>query len=404
MTKGKPRLITYGMFSDLMLSLIVFLTVQSALMFAMYGYISTLDIDFKFLVIPIFYAASFLVIRRFRMGQKLMIISHLVFLVSSLAAISIVAHANGAEKLTVVISAILQMIYSLKQRYNSKDFVVKSEVLYLCMTVNIIAFCVISYFNKAEFVRVILMNTVLVVTLFFIARQSNVLDVSYYHSLRSETQNVNSVKKQNRMSILLIVLGIGVSLFMLYGFPADEVTKGVLSAIKALLRLLFSILPQDPDAPEASQRRLILPYENDDLLATEPPMYLKIIVLFIFLFVVVSFFISAVAAIKALLSRYGTASEKGIADSDGAVVDLIENVRKSGKGERRRLDFGKGYEKEVRKKFYQKVKKGMKEGLPLGRTSTPRDIERILSDHGDNSISDLTDRYEKVRYRKEDLT
>ena len=404
MTDRKPRLITYGIFSDLMLSLIVFLTVQSALIFAMFGYISTLDVNFIYLVIPVFYAASYLVIRRLKIGQKSMIASHLIFLIVSLAVMFLLSRANGAEKLTVLISAVIQMIYSLKQRYNTKDFEVRSEILYLCMTVNILAFCIISYFNKIEFVRVILMNTVLIVTFFFIARQSNVLDVSYYHSLRSETQNVNSVKKQNRMSILLIVLGIGVSLFMLYGFPADAVTAKIMEGIKAFLRFLFSILPQDPDPAGEDMRRLILPYENDNLLETEPPMYLKVIVLFVFLCVVVSFFISAVAAIKALLSRYGTASEKKIADSDGAVVDLIENVEKKSKDKRKRLDFGKGYEKEIRKKFYQKVKRGMKDGLPVGRTSTPRDIERILKENGDNTISDLTDRYEKVRYRAEDLT
>ena len=404
MTDRKPRLITYGIFSDLMLSLIVFLTVQSALIFAMFGYISTLDVNFIYLVIPVFYAVSYLVIRRLKIGQKSMIASHLIFLIVSLAVMFLLSNANGAEKLTVLISAVIQMIYSLKQRYNTKDFEVRSEILYLCMTVNILAFCIISYFNKIEFVRVILMNTVLIVTFFFIARQSNVLDVSYYHSLRSETQNVNSVKKQNRMSILLIVLGIGVSLFMLYGFPADAVTAKIMEGIKAFLRFLFSILPQDPDPTGEDKRRLILPYENDNLLETEPPMYLKVIVLFVFLCVVVSFFISAVAAIKALLSRYGTASEKKIADSDGAVVDLIENVEKKAKDKRKRIDFGKGYEKEIRKRFYQKVKRGMKDGLPVGRTSTPRDIERILKENGDNTISDLTDRYEKVRYRSEDLT
>ena len=368
MTDRKPRLITYGIFSDLMLSLIVFLTVQSALIFAMFGYISTLDVNFIYLVIPVFYAASYLVIRRLKIGQKSMIASHLIFLIVSLAVMFLLSNANGAEKLTVLISAVIQMIYSLKQRYNTKDFEVRSEILYLCMTVNILAFCIISYFNKIEFVRVILMNTVLIVTFFFIARQSNVLDVSYYHSLRSETQNVNSVKKQNRMSILLIVLGIGVSLFMLYGFPADAVTAKIMEGIKAFLRLLFSILPQDPDPAGEDKRRLILPYENDNLLETEPPMYLKVIVLFVFLCVVVSFFISAVAAIKALLSRYGTASEKKIADSDGAVVDLIENVEKKAKDKRKRLDFGKGYEKEIRKKFYQKVKRGMKDALKADET------------------------------------
>ena len=134
------------------------------------------------------------------------------------------------------------------------------------------------------------------------------------------------------------------------------------------------------------------------------PILLKIIVLVVFLFLIVTFFISLVAAIRAFIAKYSTADDNKAADSDGAVIDLIENVDKSGRTRKDHIDFGKGYEKEIRKKFYHKVRKGMKAGLPIGKTSSPRQIERVLASEGDASISPLTDSYEKVRYGKEDLT
>ena len=77
MTKQESRFSSYGIISDLMLSLIMFLAVQSLEIFVMYGYISSLGMEFKFLIIPVFYAVAFLIIRRIRMPQYLMLASHL---------------------------------------------------------------------------------------------------------------------------------------------------------------------------------------------------------------------------------------------------------------------------------------------------------------------------------------
>ena len=403
MTDRKQLFVKYGLLADLMLGLIAYLTVQSAQMFVMFGYITALNMRFRFVVIPVIYAFVFLFLRRLRVRQSLMIGSHLAFIVLSCIAVYFITGANSYEMIGVISSAVIQAVYSLKQRYRIEDFVVRSDILYVAMTVNIITFIIISYHKKADFITLILINTVLAVTFFFVARQSNILDVAYYHSLRSETQNVNSVKRQNRLSMIVIVLGIAVSLFLLYTFPTDAVTRAIMAFIGALLRLIFSHVPEGeeikPTSPE--DLNLNLPYETPD---GSEPIFLKVIVLMIFLVVVVTFFVSLVTAIRAFLARYSVAGGKPEADSDGAVIDLIETVGKTERSSRTSMDFGKGYEKEIRKKFYNKVRKGMKAGLPIGRTSSPRQIERVLSAGGDIAINDITDRYEKVRYGKKDLT
>lgn len=403
MTEKKSLFIRYGLLADLMLGLIAFLTVQSAQMFVMYGYITALSMRFRFMLVPLIYVFAFLYLRRLRIKQKYMIGAHVGFIVLSGMVISKLMGANGYEMTGVISSAVIQGIYSMKQRYRIEDFVVKSDILYLAITVNVITFLVISYHKKADFISLVLINTVLVVVFFFVARQSNVLDVAYYHSLRSETQNVNSVKRQNRLSMIVIVLGIAVSLFLLYVFPVDSVTNAIIAFITAVLRFLFQFLPNgepyEPTPPE--ELDINMPQQLPD---SGESLILKIIVTIVFLAVVVGFFSSLVMGIRSFLARFNVASDEPAVDSDGAVVDLIENVTKAGKNSKSSLDFGKGYEKEVRKKFYHKVKKGMKAGLPIGRTSSPRQIEKVLASNGDASISSLTDSYEKIRYGNKDLT
>lgn len=401
MTKQESRFSSYGIISDLMLSLIMFLAVQSLEIFVMYGYISSLGMEFKFLIIPVFYAVAFLIIRRIRMPQYLMLASHLAFAALSVFAVYTITGAGVEEVVAIIISAFLQMVYSLKQRYNSKDFVVRSDVLYLALTVNMFSFIVISYFKRADFLTIILINSILAVTMYFVARQNVVLDVSYYHLLSSHTQNVSSVKKQNRMSTILIVLGIAITLLLLNFFPTEEVTEALISLFAIVLRFVLRILYREEDAPSDDGRPkrdidIPLNYEEESIVSQ---IAFKIIVLLVFLVAVVALFIVIVSTIRAVMAKYNVASDRKLADSDGSVVDLIENLSKNKKNKRVSRDFGKGYEKEIRKKFYSKVHKAIRAGMPLGRTSTPRHIERVLKEKGDTSITELIDSYEEVRYK-----
>ena len=61
-------------------------------------------------------------------------------------------------------------------------------------------------------------------------------------------------------------------------------------------------------------------------------------------------------------------------------------------------DFGSGHERLIRKQFYDKTRNAMKKGLPVGDTSTPGQIEAVLSAYGDEDISSLREEYENVRY------
>ena len=86
---------------------------------------------------------------------------------------------------------------------------------------------------------------------------------------------------------------------------------------------------------------------------------------------------------------------------DENLVDTIEDIQP----EKRKFftgghDFGKGSERRIRKQFYDKTRRAMKKGLPVGNSSTPGQIESVLKKHGDKDREALRQEYEKVRYGK----
>ena len=86
---------------------------------------------------------------------------------------------------------------------------------------------------------------------------------------------------------------------------------------------------------------------------------------------------------------------------DGIIVDTIEDINPDQKIRKARYhDFGEGHEYRIRKKFYTKPRRAMRDGLPVSSSSTPGQIETALLANGDDEISELRTEYEKVRYSK----
>ena len=86
---------------------------------------------------------------------------------------------------------------------------------------------------------------------------------------------------------------------------------------------------------------------------------------------------------------------------DENLTDTIENIAPEAKKKSApKNDFGTGYERRVRKQFYDKTRSAMKKGLPVDAASTPGEIEKVLLENGDKNISSLRTEYEKVRYGK----
>lgn len=88
-------------------------------------------------------------------------------------------------------------------------------------------------------------------------------------------------------------------------------------------------------------------------------------------------------------------------EENSNLIDTIEDIRPDKRSAiSRSLDFGTGYERRIRKQFYNRTRRAMKKGLPVTPASTPGQIETVLQANGDNDFAALRQEYEKVRYGK----
>ncbi len=111
-----------------------------------------------------------------------------------------------------------------------------------------------------------------------------------------------------------------------------------------------------------------------------------------------------ISAIRLFIKMFRQAEETERVVENESVVDIIENLtpKKSHVFRNEKKDFGSGEEKEVRKKYYRTVQKAIYSGADIRSSSSPKQIESVLKEKGDQSISELTSRYQSVRYGKKE--
>ena len=248
--------------------------------------------------------------------------------------------------------------------------------------------------GRPELLTDLVSNTILCAVLFLVMRQVAVFDTKYYHSIRSSSRPQEQLKKQNYRTAAALV-GI---------FALSLVTNIILAGLKALLRWLIplflallefigSLFKNIKGEEEAEEEML----EPEELLGDAPWVHvLSVIIAIIILIGFVLLLLNAIRIVIRNAPKYGKEKES---ENDGIVTDTIENIAL----QRiplfwKRHDFGKGRERKIRKQFYDKTVRAMRKGLPVSDSSTPGEIEKVLTENGDTAFSQLRKDYENVRY------
>ena len=168
---------------------------------------------------------------------------------------------------------------------------------------------------------------------------------------------------------------------------------GAQTILKQLGFLFDDRTPEDIDVGETLQRP-----EDDTPYSQDAPVWIDIAVKFLAIIIIIGIILFILNTIRLLIQnapRY--AKDKRIA-SDDNLIDTIEDLAPDKKPFlSKRLDFGKGRERRIRKKFYDKSRHAIKIGLPVSASSTPGQVEKALRAEGED-ISALRAEYEKVRY------
>lgn len=254
-------------------------------------------------------------------------------------------------------------------------------------------------------VRLFIFNVVLIAVLYLFVRQFAVFESKYYHSISKSSVPVRHLKKQNYMtgvymSVIFLIIFIILSFLPFVGYTnylnslVRSILPVIITAFLAFMNILGSLLLGDDT---------IIGEEGDNYLreqASDSP-WVYVLAYFMaiaFLLVVIHIIPKAIRLIIQSAPKYHKVTAS---TDDGIIVDTIEDINPDQKV-RSEIghDFGEGYERKIRKKFYTKTRHAMNKGLPVSSSSTPGQIEKVLLADGDTDISELRPEYEHVRYSK----
>ena len=377
---------------DILMSLIAFLIISSGCIL-LRAYLPLADMGYNILMTPAVAVILFTIIRRLRIPNLFIFLAHIAVVI--IYALVMVKFLSVFGVVYMTFTVVLNLVYSMFQSVRQRYFAFDREMFVSSLIINAVIVGILSYAELKDAANLVLINALISVTLFAVARHLDTLEIKYFHTVNSPTQNVKAVKQQNQRTLILILAGIALALTMLFVLPVDKFSEALYNGAHKIGSLIGSLLPDETlDEPDEDLEREKKMAEEDTEGQTLP-LYIEMMADAAILLVMAALFILCIVLIKSITHM----SDKAKTLSDDSVVDIIEDIKPEKTGFfLSGYNFGKGYEKKIRKQYYARVKKAMKDGTPVTNASSPSQIENMILSSGDNSISKLTAEYEAVRY------
>ncbi|MBR5426590.1 MAG: hypothetical protein IK106_08700 [Clostridiales bacterium] len=404
----KQRFVSDYLVIEIMTSLMACFTMISVEVMCLVYFIVE-DMNYAHLCLGAIPCVAFVLIRRLRISQPLMLALHLLAGVVYVTGFYFIFLEGKGQAIGctvfIGISVFALFMHSLTHRYSRKTRHVTFDNLVVLLSVHTVLLFIITIMGALDRNFYVLLDAIVIVGLHFAARQLDVFDTKYYHNLHSSTQPIKSMKSQNHYTIVLIFGGIGFALILLLFMPIETISTVVQVVIGAIFTFFGTIIGwfQKLLAPSAGE------YNNQgaemvhpDTEGYEPSDTAMIITVIIVVALALAFFFIFISTLRKLIKRFRVAEGTEKVVENNVVIDIIEDVPKKNKGLLSRHDFGEGYEGKIRKKYYHTVTRAMKNGITVKAATSPRQIEEQIKEKGDPSISELTSLYESVRYNKKD--
>ena len=349
---------------------------------------------------------AFVIIRRLRIPQVLMIALHFAFG----AAFTLVYYYIILADTNQILGATIFMgicvfglfIHSMSYRYSKKSKHVTFDNLVVLLSVHTVLLFTLVIMGATDKSAFVLLDAIMLVVLHFAARQMDVFDTKYYHNLHSSTQPIKSMKSQNHYSIVLIFGGIFFALILLLFMPVDTISsviQGIIGAVFGVFGMIMKWInswAHSGDVYNDHGADIAQP-DAENYEPSDASMIITIIIIVILALIIFYFIIST---LHRLIKRFQVADGTEKVIENNAVIDIIEEMPKKKRGFSKKLNFGEGYEAKIRKQYYNTVTRAMRKGITVKKGTSPRQIEQQIKDQGDPSISELTSLYESVRYNK----
>lgn len=397
---------------DILESLVTAITFISLGMFCVL-YFPYLYLGYGHLLSLIVVTVAFCFIRRLRINQFLMIGLHLlfgaVFLMLMHFAFFRFLTNDKTNTIFVGIIIFILFIFSILKRYRRRVERSTFDSVVVALSVHVFMMLGSTFGAIPVDLRTILFDAILIVLLYLSGRQLSVFENSYYHNLHSSTQPIKSIKKQNYLSLLYLFGGVLFALIMLVIIPIDPILSALSKVMPLigqffgwLIDVLFSWM-SDSELEADGEEAMPIQKKRDSNVDSITEIISAIIVTLFVIAIAVVLFRFMVLGIRSIWKKFHLAEseEKVIENENEAVIDIIEKTEhKKVKKKHLIRDFGTGDEAKIRKRYYQTVTRAIHAGVPIKDSSSPRQIEKLLKEKGDPSISELTSRYESVRYSK----
>ena len=347
-------------------------------------------------------AAIFYVLRRLSLPVILMILLHFAV---ALATPLLFAAMGTAVILVTAAAGIALMFYSFSSLFRKTALYSSPSLLLLSFFMHV--FCLlIAYFRGVNRLTPYVVSGFLIsVCLFLAVRQIISFQNGFDHFLSSSTQPGRLIQSNNNRIIIILCIVSGLILPLSIIFPYDYILnffRFIGKYILIFILYLFSLVPAatgesketDPDYKEGCV--INFSSKSSGIFA----VILEYIVIFICIFFILYGLYKLITAVISFIRthfRRNSRTEKllGSRYVTDETIDLEKNTLRKIK---RLPDFGTGEERKVRKQYYRTVKEAIAKGAKITPASSSEEIRKTIFDQYGKDISELTDRYEKVRY------
>ena len=401
----KGVIVTNGLAIEAMISIIFSITAISAA-FVMWQFMSDVYSSYFLMLTTLVYGQLCLIVRRLRIPAILQIPAHLILLGGYLAIYYFSGDINSFLKNILPISLLLVVntIYSFYKLFKSNSTVIKYDSLVFPLFLEIAISVLISLADDEtpqKILSFVLINVLVTVVMFFVARQLYVFEESYYHSIRSSSVPMKQIRKQNYKTVCGLVIvafvGFAFAYVTMFFLPVDSIIRYLFAGLAYLIKGFFALFIKEDTGEAAISNR---ENEMQDIGEESTSLFSQIayyclVVLFIAAAVFALYLLIRYVVLKVL--SHHREEKKETIDSE-YVTDIIENIDVKTTQTRKKRDFGQGYEKTIRKAFYSKVKHAIHKGVLIDSSDSPQEISRKIEEKTGTSIADLTEKYEEVRY------
>lgn len=361
------------------------------------------------------YAFSFLlllpavflfIIRRLRLPLGVTVLLHGLSAVSPLFLLGV---TQSEVVIVMTLAAVALTLYSMIHSFADNRSVLSLPLVAVSVLVHLFFLAACSARGVESLNPFILSSALLILCLFFAARQLLQFQSSFEHFLLSPSQPAKQIYANNVRVILFLCLAAVIIIPVSVMFPYGFILQFLKNISKWIITGILFILSLEKAASGYAEEKPIAPSQgNSDPGRTPPPeagLLAQILDVVVYCAATIAILFAIYKSIRFLVAfmqkNYGKHNGSLLRFKNTNVTDEVISIRKTKhSGSRRMNAFGSGQERKIRKLYYSTVRSAIKGGAAVKKSSTAGEIKTSIMKDTGKDISGLTETYENIRYGK----